>query len=117
MNSIFFNYKTQSVKITVTTLYISAHLLPTMSSVNRLSRNALVSLGNDVVTNEKIEMNIRINPNTVFLTTSNKTGDTINKMALDKRFTNQPLLGDVLDRNKQPMQLYENITVVVTENR
>ena len=92
-------------------------MLPPMSHVNRLNRNALVSLENDMITKEKVEMNIRINPNTLFLTNSNKTADIINKMTLEILFTDQPLLGDVLDGNKNPVKLYRNMTVVVTENR
>ena len=89
-------------------------MLPPMSCINRLNRNALVSLENDVITKEKVEMNIHINPNTL---NSNKTVDIINKMVLDILFSNQPLLGDVLDGNKQPIQLYKNMTVLVTGNR
>ena len=72
-------------------------MVPPMSCINRLNRNALVSLDNDVITKEKIEINIRINPNTVFLTSSNKTADIINQMVLEILFSNQPLLGDVLE--------------------
>lgn len=58
-------------------------------------------------------MNIHINSNTL---NSNKTVDIINKMVLDILFSNQPLI-DVLEENKQPMQLYKNMIVLVTENR
>ena len=92
-------------------------MVPPTSCINRLNRNALVSLDNDVITKEKIEINIRINPNTVFLTSSNKTANIINQMVLEILFSNQPILGDVLDGNKQPMKLYKNMIVVVTENR
>ena len=91
--------------------------MPPTSCINRLNRNALVSLDNDVIAKEKIEINIRVNPNTVFLTNSNKTANIINQMVLEILFSNQPILGDVLDGNKQPMKLYKNMTVVVTENR
>ena len=90
-------------------------MVPPMSCINRLNRNALVSLDNDVITKEKIEINISINPNTVFLTNSNKTADVINQMVLEILFSNQPLLGGVLDGNKQPIKLYKNMTVVVTQ--
>ena len=92
-------------------------MVPPTSCINRLNRNALVSLDNDVITKEKIKINICINPNTVFLTSSNKTANIINQMVLEILFSNQPVLGDVLDGNKQPMKLYKNMTVVVTENR
>lgn len=58
-------------------------------------------------------MKIHINSNTL---NSNKTVDIINKMVLDILFSNQPLI-DVLEENKQPMQLYKNMIVLVTENR
>ena len=65
----------------------------------------MVSLENDVTTKQKVEMNIRINPNTLFLTSSNKTADIINKMVLEILFTNMTLLGDVIDGNKNPIQI------------
>ena len=69
----------------------------------------MVSLENDVTTKQKVEMNIRINPNTLFLTSSNKTADIINKMVLEILFTNMTLLGDVIDGNKNPIQIYKII--------
>ena len=76
-----------------------------------------MSLDNDIITKGKIEINICINPSTVLLINSNKTADIINQMVLEILFSNQLLLGDVLDGNKPRMKLYKNMTVVVTENK
>ena len=76
-----------------------------------------MSLDNDFVTKEKVEVNIRQNPHTLFLTATNRMADAINMMAIDILFSQQLPLANIIDGNKNAMDIYKHMLVVVIENR
>ena len=79
----------------------------------RLNQNAIVSLDNDIIIKEKAEVNIRKNPHTLFLTATNQAAN----VAIEVLFSTQLPLANVLDGNRNSMNVYKDILVVVTENR
>ena len=90
---------------------------PTNKQIHRLNQNALVSLSNDNITKEKIEINIIANPNTTFLAPRNSTVNTVNNFVIDVLFSNQTPLMTITNGLQDPMMVYRNMTVIITENR
>ena len=90
--------------------------VPPTTAITQLNQNALVSLGNDIITKEKVEVNIRRNPHTLFLTATNRAANLVNMMAIDILFSQQLPLANILDANKNAMDVYKHMLVVVTEN-
>ena len=91
--------------------------MPPAAAITRLNRNAIVSLENDFITKEKIEINIRQNPHTLFLTATNRAANLINTIVIDILFSQQLPLANILDSNKNALNVYKHMLVVVTENR
>ena len=90
--------------------------VPPTTAITQLNQNALVSLGNDIITKEKVEVNIRRNPHTLLLTATNRAANLVNMMAIDILFSQQLPLANILDANKNAMDVYKHMLVVVTEN-
>ena len=91
--------------------------LPTNKQINRLNRNALVSLSDHKISREKVAINLHHNPHTTFLCPSNATATTINIHVIDVLFQKDRPMCYVINAHKGPMLIYQNMTVVVTENR
>ena len=91
--------------------------MPPAAAITRLNRNAIVSLENDFITKEKIEINIRQNPHTLFLTATNQAANLINTIVIDILFSQQLPLANILDSNKNALDVYKHMLVIVTENR
>ena len=110
----------QFVKFIKTCAYLSAQFrlaVPPTAAIARLNQNAIVSLDNDIITKEKVEVNIRKNPHTLFLTATNRAANLLKTMAIEVLFSTQLPLANVLDGNRNSMNVYKHILVVVTENR
>ena len=90
--------------------------VPPTTAITQLNQNALASLGNDIITKEKVEVNIRRNPHTLFLTATNRAANLVNMMAIDILFSQQLPLANILGANKNAMDVYKHMLVVVTEN-
>ena len=90
--------------------------LPTSIQIKRLNRNSNVPLSNDIITIEKVRINIVTNPHTLFLVPSNTTVDTINKYVTEVLFENHSPIAEVINSLKVPMKLYKHMTVITVEN-
>ena len=89
--------------------------LPTPKQIARLNQNALVSLHNDLVTEERFKL-ISANPDTTFLAPTNATVEQINKYVVNVLFANERPLCYVVNGFQSPMAMYKNMTVIITEN-
>ena len=90
---------------------------PTNKQIHRLNQNALVSLSNDNITEEKVKINIFANPHTIFLAPTNLTVDIINNFAINVLFRDQRPLMVITNGLQNPMPIHRYMTVVITENR
>ena len=61
--------------------------------------------------------NIRKNPFTTFLAPTNATVNTINQYVVEVLFGNQTPLMTVINGQQISMPIYQNMTLVITENR
>ena len=91
--------------------------IPTRRQLQLLNKNALVSLHDDNVTEEKVRLNILANPHTLFLTPTNSTVEKINEYVINTLFGNQNVMRYVINGLHVPMPIYKNMTVIITENR
>ena len=110
----------QLVKFIKTRAYLSAQFrlpIPPTTAIKRLNQNLIVSFNNDIITKEKVQVNIRTNPHTLFLTAMSRAANLLNTMAIDVLFSTQLPLANVLDGNRNSMNIYKHMLVVVTENR
>ena len=85
--------------------------------IHRLNQNALVSLSNDDITEEKVKTNIFANPHTIFLAPTNSTVDIINNFVINVLFRDQRPLMIITNGLQNHMPIHRNMTVVITENR
>ena len=88
-----------------------------IKQIHRLNQNAIVSLSNDHITREKVEINITHNPHTIFLATTNPTVDVFNNYVLEVLFGTQSPLMVVTKGLHSQMPLYCHMSVIMTENR
>ena len=110
----------QLLKFIKTGLFISAQFrlaVPPSTAIARLNQNAIVSLDTDIITKEKVEINIRRNPHTLFLATTNRAVNLLNTMAIEILFSKELPLANILDGNRNSMNIYKHMLVVITENR
>ena len=91
--------------------------IPTHRQLRLLNENALVSLYDDNITEEKVRVNILANPHTLFLTPTNSTVEKINEYVINTLFQNQNVMRYVINGLHLPMPIYKNMTVIITENR
>ena len=91
--------------------------IPTRRQLQLLNKNALVSLHDGNVTEEKVRLNILANPHTLFLTPTNSTVEKINEYVINTLFGNQNVMRYVINGLDVPMPIYKNMTVIITENR
>ena len=109
----------QLVKFIKTRAYLSAQFrltVPPTTAIARLNQNAIVSLNNDTITKEKVEVNIRTNPHTLFLTATNRAANLLNLMAIDVLFSTQLPLANVLDGKINSMNVYKHTLVVFMQS-
>ena len=90
---------------------------PTNKQIDRLNLNALVSLSNDEITQQKVERNILTNLHTTFLAPTNSTVDKINNFVIDTLFRDNLPLMVVTNGLQNQMPIHKNMAVVITENR
>ena len=90
---------------------------PINKQIHRLNQNALVSLSNDDITEEKVKTNIFANPHTIFLAPTNSTVDIINNFVINVLFRDQRPLMIITNGLQNHMLIHRNMTVVITENR
>lgn len=93
------------------------HGLPTNKQIHRLNQNALVSLSNDNISIEKVQINLMNNPHTIFLAPANATIDIINAFIVEVLFSNQTPLTIIVNSQQKDMLIYRNMSVVITKNR
>ena len=91
--------------------------IPTPKQIDRLNTNALVSLTNDFITTDKIRINLFANPHTLFLAPSNSTVAKLNQQIIEILFANHVQIAQVMNGIHEPMDIYRNMTVIITENR
>ena len=91
--------------------------IPSLNSIKQLNQNSLMSLENDKITMEKVQTSIMTNPNTIFLTATNRARDVINQFCVETLLQNQPTVATIVDGNKQLMNIYRNEIIAITENR
>ena len=91
--------------------------IPTHRQLQRLTKNALVSLHDDIVTEEKVKVNILANPNTLFLAPANAVGERINAFVFNNLFGNENVMLNVINGLHTPMAIYKNMTVIIMENK
>ena len=91
--------------------------MPTHRQLRLLNKNALVSLYDDDIIEEKVRVNILANPHTSFLTPTNSTVEKINEYVINTLFGNQNVMRYVINGLHVPMPIYKNMTVIITENR
>ena len=91
--------------------------IPTHRQLRLLNKNALVSLYDDHITEEKVRVNILANPHTLFLTPTNSTVEKINEYVINTLFGNQNVMRYVINGLHVPMPIYKNMTAIITENR
>ena len=91
--------------------------IPTHRQLQILNENAIVSLHDDTMTEEKVKVNVLANPDTLFLMPINDTVERINKYVINTLFGNQNVMGHVINGLNVPMAIYKNMTVIITENR
>ena len=116
----FINNIVPTIYFNISSLYFLASFrigLPTSAQIERLNRNALVSLSNDSITKDKVRVNIETNPHTLFLAPSNSTVETINKYVTEVLFQKHLPLAEIMNSFKVPMKIYRHMTVIITENR
>ena len=77
----------------------------------------MVSLSDDFVTEEKVKVNILANPGTIFLAPTNATVERINQYVIDILFAKDKVLRYVTNGLHSTMPIYQNMTVIITENR
>ena len=90
---------------------------PINKQIHRLNQNALVSLSNDDITEEKVKTNILANPHTIFLAPTNSTVDIINNFVINVLFRDQRPLMIITNGLQNHMPIHRHMTVVITENR
>ena len=90
---------------------------PTKKKIHWLHRNALVSLSDDDISREKVAINLHRNPHATFLCPSNATASTINSHVLDVLFEKDRPMRHLINAHRGPMLIFQNMTVVVTENK
>ena len=90
---------------------------PRNKQIHRLNQNALVSLSNDNITEDKVKTNVFANPHTTFLAPTNSTVDIINNFVINVLFRDQRPLMIITNGLQNQMPIYRNMTVVITENR
>ena len=90
---------------------------PINKQIHRLNQNALVSLSNDDITEEKVKTNIFANPHTIFLAPTNSNVDIINNFVINVLFRDQRPLMIITNGLQNHMPIHRNMTVVITENR
>ena len=90
---------------------------PRNKQIHRLNQNALVSLSNDYITEEKVKRNIFANPHTIFLAPSNSTVDIINNFVINVLFRDQRPLMIITNGLQNHMPIHRHMTLVITENR
>ena len=90
---------------------------PTNKQIHRLNQNALVSLSNDEITEEKVKTNILPNPHKIFLAPTNSTVHMINNFVINVLFRDQTPLMVITNGLQNQMPIHRNTTVVITENR
>ena len=113
-------YSCKFCKVSKTTFFHLAPFrcgFPTNKHIHRLNQNALVSLSDDNITKEKVEINLIANPNTIFLASTNSTVNTVNDLIIDVLFSNHAPLITIINGLQQQMAIYRNMTVIITENR
>ena len=66
----------------------------------QLNRNSIISLDNDFITKEKVEVNIQQTPQMLFLTATNQAAGLTNTMAVDILFLKQLPSANIIDSNK-----------------
>ena len=91
--------------------------LPTNKEIHKLNQNALVSLSNDHITQEKVKTNILTNLHTIFLVPTNSTVDIINNFVINLLFRHQTPFMVITNGLQNQMPIHRNMTVVITENR
>ena len=91
--------------------------VPSRRLIKQLHQNSLVSLENDEIMFEKVKINIMKNPNTIFLTATNRACDIINQFCVETLFENQPIVATIVNGNKQVINIYRNQAMIITENR
>ena len=91
--------------------------LPTNKEINKLNQNALVSLSNEHITQEKVKTNILTNLHTIFLAPTNSTVDIINNFVINLLFRDQTPFMVITNGLQNQMPIHRNMTVVITENR
>ena len=86
--------------------------VPSRRLIKQLNQNSLVSLENDQIslendeiTLEKVKTNISKNPNTIFLTATNRACDVINQFCIETLFENQPVVATIVNGNKQVINI------------
>ena len=89
--------------------------MPTPTQIERLNRNAFVSLTNDMIINDKIRINILANTHTLFLAPSNSTVAIINQRVIEILFANHTRIAQVIHGVHVSMDIYRNMIVVITE--
>ena len=89
----------------------------TDKQIHRLNLNALVSLSNDDITQQKVERNIITNPHTIFVAPTNSTVDKIINFVINTLFRDNLPLMVVTNGLQNQMPIHKNMAVVITENR
>ena len=84
--------------------------IPTNRQLQRLNKNALVSLNDDTVTEEKVKVNILANPHTLFLAPTNATVERINEFVFNNLFGNENVMLYVINGLHTPVAIYKNMT-------
>ena len=69
------------------------------------------------MTEDKVKVNILANPHTLFLAPTNRTVEQINQHVIDILFAKYKVLRYVTNGLHSTMPIYENVTVIITENR
>ena len=75
------------------------------------------SLSDNNISRDKGTINLHHNPHTTFLCPSNVTVSAINSHVIAILFENDQPVCHVINAHKGPMSIYQDMTVVVTENR
>ena len=83
--------------------------MTTRTQIQRLNRNAFVSLHGDTVTEEKVRMNILANPHTLFLAPTNATVEKIHEYVINTLFTKGDVIRYIVNGHHIPMPIYKNI--------
>ena len=89
--------------------------LPKSAQIQRLNRNSLVPLCNDITTIDKVPVNIMANSHTLFLAPSNSTVQAINDFVT--HIEKHAIIAKVINAFKSPVNIYKDMTVIITKNR